>query len=90
MMKRARITAVAIIATGLAGAPFVFAQSQPDQTPPMNQEDMQDMMRGGDMMGMMNMMSQMGEMMGACTKMMQAMTPDDETPEEGEKPGSPG
>lgn len=90
MMTRARIAAVAIIATGLAGAPVVFAQDQTDQAPTMNQDDMGDMMQGGDMSGMMNMMSQMGEMMEACTKMMQAATPDDATPGEGEEPGSPG
>jgi hypothetical protein len=39
-------------------------------------------------MGMMNMMTQMNEMMGACTKMMQAMTP--KAPAEGAAPGSPG
>ena len=90
MMTRATIAAVAIIATGLAGAPMVFAQDQTDQAPAMNQDDMQDMMRGGNMGGMMNMMSQMGEMMDACTKMMQAMTPDEATPGEKEEPGAPG
>jgi hypothetical protein len=54
--------------------------------PAMNSNDMQD----GEMTRMMNMMTEMNEMMGACTKMMQAMTPDEETPEDGEEPSNPG
>ena len=90
MISKARTAALAIVAIGLAGAPVVFAQDQTDEAPAMNQEDMKGMMQGGEMGGMMGMMSQMGEMMSACTKMMQAMTPDEETPGEGEEPGSPG
>jgi len=90
MISKARTAALAIVATGLAGAPMVFAQDQIDQAPPMNQDDMRDMMQGGDMGGMMNMMSQMSEMMEVCTKMMQAATPDEDAPEGGEEPGSPG
>jgi hypothetical protein len=71
----------------------VFAHDQTEQTPQtetpaMKPNDMDQMMQGGDMMGMMNMMTQMNEMMGACTKMMQAMTP--KAPAEGAAPGSPG
>lgn len=95
MMNRTKTIAAAIIAAGLVGAPVAFAQSQPGQapeseTPAMSPNEMEDMMQGGGMMGMMNMMSQMSEMMGACTKMMQAMTPGTETPGDGEEPGSPG
>ena len=96
MTNLTKTIAAATIATGLAGIPVVFAQSQPGQapetgSPAMAPNQMQDMMQGGgNMMGMMNMMSQMNEMMGACTKMMQAMTPGEETPNGGEEPGSPG
>jgi len=91
MNSIAKIVALVIVATGLAGAPTVFAQNQTDQTPQaeapaMNPDEMEGMMQGG----MMGMMTQMNEMMGACTKMMQAMTPDERTPDEGEEPGNPG
>lgn len=88
MMKRVSAIAAAIIASGLIGAPVALAQSQTDQMPKseapamspngmpdMKQGMMPDMKQGGDMMGMMTMMSQMQAMMEACTKMMQAMTP---------------
>ncbi|MBA3518822.1 MAG: hypothetical protein H0T75_14555 [Rhizobiales bacterium] len=96
MRNMTKVIAAAIITTGLAGVPMVLAQSQPGQapetgSPAMSPNEMQDMMQGeGGMMGMMNMMSQMNEMMGACTKMMQAMTPGEEAPDGGEEPGSPG
>jgi hypothetical protein len=88
-----KTVAFAIIAIGLAGVPAVLAQHQqaPEaEAPAAKPDDMQDMMQGGDMMGMMNMMKQMNEMMGACTKMMQAMTTGEKTPGEGEEPGNPG
>lgn len=96
MNSISRTVGLAIMAIGLAGAPAVFAQEGASQapqteTPAAKPDDMQDMMQGGDtsgMMGMMNMMTQMNEMMGACTKMMQAMTP--KAPTEGTTPGSPG
>ena len=96
MTNTTKVIAAAILATGLANVPVVLAQSQPRQapeagSPSMSPNEMQDMMQGeGGMMGMMNMMSQMNEMMGACTKMMQAMTPGEEAPNGGEEPGSPG
>lgn len=80
---------------GVAAASGAQAQNEPPSDQPMQEEapaaapdNMQDMMQGGDMGGMMNMMTQMNEMMGACTKMMQAMTPT--TPGEGATPGNPG
>ena len=79
MKRTIAIGALAIIAIGLAAAPAVFAQNESGQvpqveTPAAKPGDMEGMM-GGDMSGMMNMMTQMNEMMSACTKMMQAMTP---------------
>lgn len=79
------------VAAGLIGASGALAQSttQPKQgePPAAAQENMQGMMEGGGMMGMMNMMSQMNDMMGACTKMMQAMTPEEGAPgEQDEQP----
>ena len=86
---------LAIMAVGLAAALPVFAQNETGQapqaeTPAMKPGDMEGMMGGSDMSGMMNMMTQMNEMMGACTKMMQAMIPDATTPDDGEAPGNPG
>jgi len=95
MTRLTSTAALAILAAILAGAPVTFAQDQPGQepeseAPAMDQDEMQDMMGGGDIMGMMNMMTQMNEMMGACTKMMQAMTPGEGMPDEGEEPGNSG
>ena len=90
------------VSTGLIGASGAFAQNadQPAQgdAPAAAQDNMQGMMGGGTnqggdmsgMMGMMNMMAQMNEMMGACTKMMQAMAPDQDAPEEQQEQGNPG
>lgn len=94
MKKMAKTLAMIAAVSGLLGASMVYAQNQADQPqsqmPPMNSEAMQDMMRGMQgggmgMMGMMNMMSQMGDMMKTCTQMMQAMTPDRETPGQEDK-----
>ena len=90
------------VAAGLIGASGAFAQDagQPAQgePPAAAQDDMQGMMggetnQGGGMegmMGMMNMMAQMNEMMGACTKMMQAMTPNQNAPDQQQEQGNPG
>lgn len=73
MRTMTKTLAAALVATGLLGIPAVLAQNQPDQAPqseaPM-MNDMEGMMPGG---GMMGMMSQMNEMMATCTEMMQAM-----------------
>ena len=95
MKNTSRTVGLAIMAIGLAAAMPVFAQSATEpapqaEAPAMKPNDMGDMMGGdmGGMMGMMQMMTQMNEMMGACTKMMQAMTP--KAPGEGASPGNPG
>ncbi len=90
MKNTSRTVGLAIMAIGLAAAIPVFAQSATEtapqaDAPAMKPNDMGQMMEGG---GMMNMMTQMNEMMSACTKMMQAMTP--KTPNEGETPSNPG
>jgi hypothetical protein len=95
MNSAAKTLSATLIAIGLAGTSSGFAQNQsgqPRQTEPpaAESDEMQDMMQGGDMsgmMGMMQMMTQMNEMMGACTKMMQAMTPGEKKPEEQDSPG---
>lgn len=75
MRTMTKTLAAAILTTGLLGIPAVFAQNQADQAPqseaPM-MNDMDGMMQGG---GMMGMMSQMNEMMATCTEMMRAMAP---------------
>ncbi len=95
MNSISKTVGLAIMAVGLAAALPVFAQSETEQTPQaetpaMKPGDMEGMMGGGDMSGMMNMMTQMNEMMGACTKMMQAMIPDAVTPDESEALKNPG
>ena len=88
------------VAAGLIGASGAFAQNSDQATqgdaPAAAQDNMQGMMGGGTnqggdmngMMGMMNMMAQMNDMMGACTKMMQAMTPNQNAPDQ--QQGNPG
>ena len=95
MNSISKTVGLAIMAVGLAAALPVFAQSETEQTPQaetpaMKPGEMEGMMGGGEMSGMMNMMTQMNEMMGACTKMMQAMIPDAATPDESEAPKNPG
>ena len=72
------LLALALLAS-MVGASGAFAQSKPSTNQPAKvdapaaaPEKMQDMMQGGNMMGMMDMMTQMNEMMTACTKMMTA------------------
>ena len=94
-MKKSLTFVLALaVAAGLFTTSGAVAQSesptgQPAQgeAPAAAQDTMQDMMGGQEggmdgMMGMMNMMTQMNEMMGACTKMMQAMTPEEGAPAE--------
>lgn len=93
-----KVTAVAMLATSLIGAPVALAQDKgpaPSETTPMNKPgempgmggDMGGMMGQGGMMGMMGMMSAMMEMMQTCNKMMQAAMPEKEPPAEPEKDG---
>lgn len=88
MQKLTTISAVTVVLFGLAGAPASIAQDQaapaPETEAPAAAPN-DDMMRGGDMGGMMGMMTQMNDMMEACTKMMQAKTPDSE-----DEPGDSG
>ena len=87
-------------AAGLIATSGAFAQNADrpakGDVPAAAQDNMQGMTgggsgQGGDMMGMMNMMAQMNEMMGPCTKMMQAMAPNQNAPEQRqEEQGSPG
>ena len=88
MQKLTTISAVTVVLIGLAGASASIAQDQaapaPDTEAPAAAPN-DNTMPGGDMGGMMGMMTQMNEMMEACTKMMQARTPDDE-----QKPGDSG
>lgn len=82
MNKMTRKIAMSLVAAGVLAAPVAFAQSQTEEptSPSMNSDEMQGMMQGGDMMGMMNMMTQMNEMMQSCNEMMKAMQSDDEAP----------
>lgn len=86
MNKTSKTVVLAFAVAGLAIVPLAFAQDNSEPKPPAAPQDMQEMMQGGGM-GMMGMMSQMNEMMGTCTKMMQAMMPDTDKPtEEGKQP----
>ena len=84
MQKLTTISAATVVLFGLAGASASIAQDQSAPAPETEAPAAAPngtMMQGGDMGGMMGMMTQMNEMMEACTKMMQARTPeDDETP----------
>ena len=72
--------AVAAALAAVLAVPPAFAQGEGEPAPGQ-------MMQGGDMsgmqgmMGMMQMMQQMAPMMAACTKMMQATTPQPMPPE---------
>ena len=82
MNNMTRKIAMSLVAAGILAAPVAFAQTQTEQptSPSMSSDEMQGMMQGGDMMGMMNMMTQMNEMMQTCNQMMKAAMPDEETP----------
>jgi predicted lipid-binding transport protein (Tim44 family) len=81
MKKTTRSIALVITAAALI-SPLAFAQTEGQQpqaeapsAQPENSQGMGGMMQGmqhGEMMPMMTMMTQMNEMMGTCTKMMQA------------------
>ncbi|MFU0505308.1 hypothetical protein [Pseudaminobacter sp. NGMCC 1.201702] len=88
MNKMIRKIAMSLVAAGILAAPVAFAQTQTEQptSPSMNSDEMQGMMQGGDMMGMM---TQMNEMMQTCNEMMKAMQSDKETPAgEGAQPNN--
>lgn len=63
------LTLAAIIGGGLAIVSPLLAE---DAQPPSGAMKGDDMMGGGDMKGMMNMMTQMSQMMESCNKMMQS------------------
>jgi hypothetical protein len=75
-MRRSTKAGLALFAIGtaLVASPALYAQSTQANPPTgqgmMGQGTGQGMM-GGDMAGMMKMMGQMGQMMEACSKMMQ-------------------
>ncbi|RDL48024.1 hypothetical protein BLJAPNOD_05251 [Ensifer sp. M14] len=89
MNRTSKTIATMFTLAALAAAPIALAQNEPGAKPPAASENMQDMMKDGGtgMMPMMNMMTQMNDMMGACTKMMQAMMPTTDTaPKDGKQP----
>lgn len=76
------MTAPVLAQDGTGAAPHT-------ETPAMKPNDMDQMMQGGgdNMMGMMNMMTQMNDMMSACTKMMLAVAPEEEKSDAQKIPG---
>lgn len=91
------LMSTAAVVAALAGGPVVYAYAE---TPMQNESGgmMQDgqggMMQGGQggMMGMMNMMQQMNQMMETCNNMMQGMSQhhEPEAPKEGVVPEEEG
>ncbi len=81
-----RFALAAVLAAGLAAAPALYAQDSDSS----NQRPM--MMDEGTMSdgGMMGMMAQMNKMMEACTQVMQAMTEDQQAPNQMDEPGNSG
>jgi hypothetical protein len=64
MFKSTKLTlATFAVLVGFAAASPLYAHKKPPAD---------TMMQGGDMMGMMNMMTQMNKMMELCNKMMEA------------------
>ena len=72
MHKSLQILAVAaVLGVGLASVSPLFAAESHHSSGAMKGDGM---MGGGDMKGMMNMMTQMNQMMESCNKMMQSST----------------
>lgn len=82
---RKTLTAIALVA-GLAGAGAYAHEAE--STTPNEGGMMQGDMMGGDMPGMMSMMSEMRDMMETCNRMMSAMMEERGAEEAPAEPGT--